>query len=95
VRDAFLTLRDKDRHVAIFFTGNPYAGWTSLAGLLFVVGGFIGLYIGKIFDQVKERPLYVADRRIVRTPALERGDKPARGPILAERGREEADDDDA
>jgi dolichol-phosphate mannosyltransferase len=72
--------------VAIFFTGNPYPGWTSLAVLLLVVGGFIimstgvtGLYIGKIFEQVKERPLYVVDRRIgARTPELER--ELARGP---------------
>jgi polyisoprenyl-phosphate glycosyltransferase len=56
--------------VAIYFTGHPYPGWTSLSVLLLIVGGFIimstgvaGLYIGKIFDQVKDRPLYVVDRR--------------------------------
>ena len=56
--------------MVIFFAGNPYPGWTSLAVLLLLVGGFIimstgvtGLYIGKIFDQVKERPLYVVDER--------------------------------
>lgn len=57
--------------VVIFFAGSPYPGWTSLAVLLLIVGGFIimstgvtGLYIGKIFDQVKERPLYVVDERV-------------------------------
>ncbi len=47
-----------------------YPGWTSLAVLLLIVGGFIiiepgvtGLYIGKIFGQVKDRPLYVVDER--------------------------------
>jgi glycosyltransferase involved in cell wall biosynthesis len=47
---------------------SPPPGWTSLAVLLLLVGGFIimstgvtGLYIGKIFDQVKGRPLYVVD----------------------------------
>jgi dolichol-phosphate mannosyltransferase len=46
----------------------PPPGWTSLAVLILLVGGFIiistgvaGLYIGKIFEQVKGRPLYVVD----------------------------------
>lgn len=41
-------------------------GWTSLAVFTLTIGGFVivstgvtGLYIGKIFDQVKERPLFV------------------------------------
>jgi len=47
-------------------------GWTSLAVLILIIGGFIlistgitGLYIGKIFDQVKNRPLYVVDQSII------------------------------
>jgi dolichol-phosphate mannosyltransferase len=55
----------------IFFAGDPYPGWTSLAVLILLVGGFIimstgvtGLYIGKIFDQVKDRPLYVVAERL-------------------------------
>jgi dolichol-phosphate mannosyltransferase len=47
---------------------NPYPGWTSLTVLLLLLGGFIiistgvtGLYIGKIFKQVKDRPLYIVD----------------------------------
>ncbi len=47
---------------------DPYPGWTSLAVLLLLLGGFIllslgvtGLYVGKIFGQVKGRPLYVVD----------------------------------
>ena len=61
--------------VAIYFTGHPYPGWTSLSVLLLIVGGFIimstgvtGLYVGKIFDQVKDRPLYVVDRVLERGP---------------------------
>jgi glycosyltransferase involved in cell wall biosynthesis len=57
--------------VFVFFAGDPPPGWTSLAVLILVVGGFIiistgvtGLYIGKIFDQVRDRPLYVVDRRV-------------------------------
>jgi glycosyltransferase involved in cell wall biosynthesis len=50
---------------------NPPPGWTSLAVLLLLVGGFVivstgvtGLYIGKIFQQVKNRPLYLVDEEI-------------------------------
>lgn len=56
-------------YIVNYFVGNPYAGWTSLGVLLLVLGGFIivstgvtGLYVGKIFVQTKDRPLYVVDR---------------------------------
>lgn len=46
-------------------------GWSSLiisiwflAGLIVILLGIIGLYIGKIFDQVKQRPLYVIQEKI-------------------------------
>lgn len=55
------------------FLATPPPGWTSLAVLTLLIGGFIilstgvaGLYIGKIFEQVRQRPLYVVDRRIKR-----------------------------
>jgi polyisoprenyl-phosphate glycosyltransferase len=54
-----------------YATANPYPGWTSLAVLLLVIGGFIiistgvtGLYIGTIFRQVKDRPLYLIDEEV-------------------------------
>lgn len=44
----------------------PIEGWTSvmvsiyfIGGLLFANMGILGLYIGKIFDEVKNRPLYI------------------------------------
>ncbi|EKD76125.1 MAG: hypothetical protein ACD_43C00217G0002 [uncultured bacterium] len=44
----------------------PVPGWPSLivsiwllAGLIIMLLGMIGLYVGKIFDQVKHRPLYI------------------------------------
>lgn len=47
-------------------------GFTSLAVLILVIGGFIimstgitGLYIGKVFNQVKGRPLYVIDKAVL------------------------------
>jgi glycosyltransferase involved in cell wall biosynthesis len=54
-----------------YATANPYPGWTSLAVLLLLIGGFIiistgvtGLYIGTIFKQVKDRPLYLVEQEI-------------------------------
>jgi polyisoprenyl-phosphate glycosyltransferase len=58
-------------YVVNYFTGHPYQGWTTLGVLLLILGGFIivstgvtGLYIGKIFTQVKDRPLFVVDRTV-------------------------------
>jgi polyisoprenyl-phosphate glycosyltransferase len=52
--------------IRYFFYHTPAEGWTSLMvsmffmfGLLFAIIGITGLYIGKIFDEVKRRPLYV------------------------------------
>jgi polyisoprenyl-phosphate glycosyltransferase len=49
-------------------TGGGAPGWTSLAVFTLTIGGFVivstgitGLYVGKVFDQVKGRPLYVVD----------------------------------
>jgi len=51
-----------------FITGVPVAGWTSvmvsiyfIGGLLFANLGLLGLYIGKIFDETKGRPLYMVE----------------------------------
>jgi glycosyltransferase involved in cell wall biosynthesis len=53
-----------------FFKGFQ-PGWPSLfLGLLFSTGlvlmsiGVTGIYIGKIFEQVKERPLFIIDKKI-------------------------------
>jgi dolichol-phosphate mannosyltransferase len=49
--------------------GHVYPGWTSIVTAVVVLGGFIilstgitGLYIGKVFDQVRARPVFVVDR---------------------------------
>ena len=66
-----------------YFFENTYPGWTSLAVLVLVIGGLTittvgvaGLYIGKIFTQVKDRPLYVVDD-VVEAAV----DKPSRAPF--------------
>lgn len=66
-----------------YFSADPYPGWTRLAVLMLLVGGFIimstgltGLYVGRIFMQVKERPLYVVDDRVDGTAAQRPLDAP-------------------
>jgi polyisoprenyl-phosphate glycosyltransferase len=56
--------------IVLYFVNRPLPGFTSLAVLILVVGGLImvstgitGLYVGKIFEQVKGRPLYVVAER--------------------------------
>jgi glycosyltransferase involved in cell wall biosynthesis len=53
-----------------FFGLRPIAGWISLMSLISFIGGLIimmlgtiGLYIGKIFDEVKDRPLYIVSAK--------------------------------
>lgn len=48
--------------------GYAYPGWTSIVVVTFVLSGFIilstgitGLYIGKVFEQSRERPIFVID----------------------------------
>jgi polyisoprenyl-phosphate glycosyltransferase len=59
-------------YVYTYFTTTPLPGYTSLAVLLLLLCGFIivsmgviGLYVGKVFEQVKGRPLFVIDREVV------------------------------
>ncbi len=56
----------------VFLAGRPLPNWTALPMLILMLTGFIiistgvtGLYVGKIFDQVKGRPLYVIDTKVV------------------------------
>jgi len=52
-----------------FLYGSPVIGWNSLiVSLYFLCGiiianlGIIGIYLGKIFDETKKRPLYIIGR---------------------------------
>jgi len=49
-----------------YFTNQTVSGWTSIVLLVLLVGGFqfimmgiMGVYIGKMFEQVKQRPPYI------------------------------------
>ena len=56
----------------VFLLGRPLPDWTALpmaalllTGFIIISTGVTGLYVGKIFDQVKGRPLYVVDSKVV------------------------------
>jgi dolichol-phosphate mannosyltransferase len=75
--------------VVIYFASGPPSGYTSLAVLILVVGGFIivstgitGLYVGKIFEQVKGRPLYVIEARIPQAHLQDDALEPSRTDIV-------------
>ena len=51
-----------------FFTDRSVPGWTSVIALVLLLGGVqllslgvIGQYVARIFDETKQRPLYVVD----------------------------------
>jgi dolichol-phosphate mannosyltransferase len=57
--------------IRYFIYKTPVEGWTSvmvsiyfIGGLIFANMGILGLYIGKIFDETKNRPLYVIKNTI-------------------------------
>ncbi|KXK50678.1 MAG: putative glycosyltransferase [Chlorobi bacterium OLB5] len=46
-------------------------GWASLiisiwflSGVIIFVLGIVGIYIGRIFDQIKDRPLYIISQKL-------------------------------
>ncbi len=61
-------------NIYAYAIGHQPTGYTSLAVLLLLLAGFIiisvgvvGLYIGRIFEQVKARPLFIISRRATHT----------------------------
>jgi glycosyltransferase involved in cell wall biosynthesis len=63
-----------------YLTNEAVAGWTStivivslLCGINLLMTGIVGLYIGRIYAEVKRRPLYVVDQRV----GFERAASPA------------------
>ncbi len=60
-----------------FFTHDAPTGWTSLLVVVLLLGGvqllslgIIGQYIARIFDEVKQRPLYIV-AEVVQAPRIE------------------------
>jgi glycosyltransferase involved in cell wall biosynthesis len=57
--------------VISYFTVGAPTGYTSLALLMLVMSGFtimslgvVGIYVGRVFDQVKQRPLFIVDEQV-------------------------------
>lgn len=65
-------------NIVYYFVAGQPTGYTSLivlvvlfSGLIIVSVGVVGLYVGRIFEQVKSRPLYVISRQLDRAEAPE------------------------
>jgi dolichol-phosphate mannosyltransferase len=68
-------------NVAYYFVAGQPTGYTSLivllvlfSGLIIVSIGVVGLYVGRIFEQVKSRPLFVIARQIDRAETPQHDD---------------------
>jgi polyisoprenyl-phosphate glycosyltransferase len=55
------------------FRGVGVAGWASLMAAIWLTGGAIlsslgilGIYVGRVFEQVKQRPIYIVRKRVER-----------------------------
>ncbi len=55
--------------IIMWFVGQPFSGYTTIVmllslgfSMLFIVAGIIGEYVGYIFSEVKNRPLYLIER---------------------------------
>ena len=66
------------------FTDSAVEGWTSVVGVTLVLGGvqlacigIIGHYLGRIYDEIKNRPLFVVQEDTHTTGAVPRApDRP-------------------
>jgi len=59
--------------IEYFFVGNEVSGWTTIVvtmmfffGMQMLFIGIIGEYVGRIFEEVKQRPVYVVRRQVGR-----------------------------
>jgi polyisoprenyl-phosphate glycosyltransferase len=67
-----------------FFTADSVQGWTSVIAIVLLLGGVqllslgvIGQYVARIFDETKQRPLYLVEE-VVETPVAEENPAPTR-----------------
>ena len=57
--------------ISLYFLNGFQSGWASLfvlillsTGLILISVGVLGLYLGKLFEQVKNRPQFIIDKRV-------------------------------
>lgn len=67
--------------LAYFIDQRPVAGWTTIvAGLMLFGGiqlisiGILGEYLGRVYDEVKQRPRYIVDEQIDNSPFVSEKD---------------------
>jgi dolichol-phosphate mannosyltransferase len=70
--------------VTRYLANEVVTGWTStvvivslLSGINLLMSGIMGLYIGRIYAEVKRRPLYVVEQRVGFAPAQEQAEEKA------------------
>lgn len=58
--------------IIVKLQGNTVLGWTSLSASIWMIGGIqllclgvIGEYIGKIYSEVKRRPRFIVEDKII------------------------------
>jgi glycosyltransferase involved in cell wall biosynthesis len=73
--------------VRTLFLGGSPAGYPSLLLVVLLLGGaqlmflgVIGEYLGRVFNETKQRPLYLVERYLPARPAIGSGTPPAAGP---------------
>ena len=57
--------------IILYFTMGFSPGWPSIfvalafaTGLILMSNGVLGIYLGKIFEQAKDRPLYIVEKKL-------------------------------
>ncbi len=72
-----------------YFVSGFKEGWTSImvmlllsTGLILLSLGIAGIYLGKAFEQAKNRPLYIVDKELNASPSAELTESKARKEVL-------------
>jgi glycosyltransferase involved in cell wall biosynthesis len=78
--------------VRTLVSGGSPAGYPSLLVVVLLLGGaqlmflgVIGEYLGRVFNETKQRPLYLVERYLPARPAIGSGTPPAAGPAAERR----------
>lgn len=71
---------------AKLFTESTVSGWASIVTILLFQGGvqlfclgIVGEYLGRVYDEVKQRPLYIAQEKVGFEPVAETSSGPQSG----------------